>query len=184
MIRHGQTDWNLQRRYQGQIDIPLNSIGLLQAENAANSLRGQVFDALYSSDLQRAMQTASEIGKVVNLTVLTDVRLREIHQGDWEGLSIDDVFQDDTHNVNAVYADPITTRRPGGESIVDLAERVTRCLTDLSLCHNHQKVLVVSHGLAIATAICTAKNIALSNARNFIPENCQVTDIEFHQQVK
>ncbi len=179
MIRHGQTDWNLQRRYQGQIDIPLNSTGLLQAKNAAATLRGQAFDALYSSDLQRAAQTAAEISEVLNLAVLTDVRLREIHQGDWEGRLIDAVFKDDPENVKAVYADPRTTRRPGGESILDLADRVRGCLLDLNMRHDHQKVLVVSHGLAIATAICSSKNIPLTKARNYIPNNCQETEIHF-----
>ena len=179
LVRHGQTDWNLQRRYQGQIDIPLNSKGLLQAKDAANALQGQNFDALYSSDLQRALQTAVEIAGVVNLPVLTDIRLREIHQGDWEGRLIDDVFKSDPDSVTAVYSDPNMVCRPGGESIFMVAERVQMCLTELSTRYNHKKVLIVSHGLAIATAICVSQSIPLTEARNYIPNNCQLTEIQF-----
>ncbi|OJX46074.1 MAG: hypothetical protein BGO78_04095 [Chloroflexi bacterium 44-23] len=179
MIRHGQTDWNLQRRYQGQIDIPLNSKGLLQAKNAFLTLQGQVFEALYSSDLQRALQTAAEIGRAVNLPVLTDKRLREIHQGDWEGQLIDEVFLTDPDGVNAVYTDPHSIGRPGGESILIVAERVQLCLTDLSMLYNHHKVLVVSHGLAIATAICISRKIPLAETRKYIPNNCELTEIQF-----
>lgn len=178
LVRHGQTDWNKQRRYQGQKDIPLNQMGLAQAYQIALSFTNQPFDALYSSDLRRAFQTATEISKVVGLPIQLDDRLREIHQGDWEGRLIDDVFLHDPTSVDMVYAQPHSTRRPGGESIADLAQRIQNCLRELNQRHNGGRVIIVSHGLAIATAICAQENHPLSKAREFIPDNCQVTTIQ------
>lgn len=178
MVRHGQTDWNLQRRYQGQIDIFLNASGILQAKELANSLSGMRFDGLISSDLQRAMQTASEIAAIIHLPVQQDIRLREIHQGDWEGRLMDDVFQNDPLSVDQVYKDPDNYKRPGGESIAGLARRIQSCLQELSQLNGDKKIIVVSHGLAIATAICISRNIPLIEARNYIPNNCQLTEIQ------
>lgn len=179
IVRHGQTDWNLQRRYQGQIDIPLNNAGLLQAKEIANALSGRQFDALYSSDLQRAIQTAQEIAGAIYLPIQKDSRLREIHQGDWEGKLMDEVLQDDPISVGMVYQNPDINRRPGGESIGDVSERIQACLQELSVLHRRKKVFIVSHGLAIATAICINKGIPLTRARDYIPNNCQITEIQF-----
>jgi 2,3-bisphosphoglycerate-dependent phosphoglycerate mutase len=79
LIRHGQTDWNLEGRYQGQCDAPLNAAGRAQAEALASRLTGQSFAALYSSDLQRARETAEIIGAQLGLFSQCEVRLREIN---------------------------------------------------------------------------------------------------------
>jgi 2,3-bisphosphoglycerate-dependent phosphoglycerate mutase len=80
LIRHGLTDWNLEGRYQGQSDIPLNAEGLAQARRLAERLKGTSIEALFSSDLLRAYQTAKILGECLGLPVQADPRLREIHQ--------------------------------------------------------------------------------------------------------
>ena len=87
LVRHGQTDWNVIGRYQGQSNVPLNQIGLQQAAETAENLAVDSFTALYSSDLLRTVQTAKAISVKLNLPIHLDTRLREINQGDWEGLS-------------------------------------------------------------------------------------------------
>src|ERR1700730_4967922 len=83
IVRHGQTDWNVEERYQGQLDVPLNSVGRLQAETLRSYLAGMGFDAVYSSPLQRAYETANII--CCNAPIARDGRLREIHHGAWQG---------------------------------------------------------------------------------------------------
>lgn len=174
LIRHGETDWNLQQRYQGQQDIPLNATGIKQAQAIADKLNGKSFKALYSSDLKRAMQTAEEIAKKVNLPITTYDALREINQGDWEGQFIKDVLKKQGEQVRAVYMNPYTARKPGGESIAEVAERVYRCLDFLSEEHDNETIIVVSHGLAIATILCKVRNLPLEMAIKNIPENTGV----------
>jgi broad specificity phosphatase PhoE len=173
-VRHGQTDWNIQRRYQGQMDIPLNEIGIEQAKIAAAKLAGQAFDALYCSDLTRAVQTAAEIEKVIHLPVRKDPRLREIHQGEWQGLPFDEVFSASMYDSAEHLESPALFRPPGGEAVREVAERVWSCLEELAGQHKDQRILVVSHGLAIATALCKFRNLPLSKSREIIPDNCEM----------
>src|SRR5512133_2359968 len=91
LVRHGQTDWNVARRYQGQQDIPLNAEGLQQARTLALFMKEETFDVIYSSDLQRAMQTAQILQEGREATVTADARLREIAFGEWEGKCHDDL---------------------------------------------------------------------------------------------
>jgi broad specificity phosphatase PhoE len=83
--RHGQTNWNIENRFQGHSDIPLNEVGKLQAERAAPLLLGLRPSRIVSSDLIRAQQTAAELAKLSGLEVLIDAGLRETNGGNWEG---------------------------------------------------------------------------------------------------
>lgn len=84
LIRHGETEWNVIGRYQGQADPPLNRTGQTQAYQLIKSIKGQGLDILYSSPLLRAAQTAKILGEVLAIPVCYDARLKEIHQGDWQ----------------------------------------------------------------------------------------------------
>ena len=174
LIRHGETEWNLQQRYQGQQDIPLNETGIKQAQSVAEKLNGRTFTALYSSDLIRAVQTAQAISNKVNLPIITYPALREINQGVWEGKFIKDVLDSNAEQVRAVYQNPYSARKPGGESIAEVAERVYTCLDQLAEKHDQGTIIVVSHGLAIATILCKVRNLPLEMAIKNIPENTGV----------
>ncbi len=182
LIRHGQTDWNLEGRYQGQSDVPLNATGLSQAAAFAATLDGQHFDALYSSDLRRAFQTAQVIAARISLPVKADPRLREINQGQWQGRTLDEIkgFYNEDAQAKKVTIDPVTTRAPGGESVWEVSQRMAQAADDMACRYPDGTVLVVGHGLALATLYCQAEDIPLAKVYSHIPENTQATIIDWN----
>ncbi len=173
LVRHGQTDWNVEGRYQGQSDVPLNAIGRLQAQALAEKLASEPgsrpFEALYASDLLRARQTAAALGEALDLPVRLDSRLREIAQGAWEGQLIQQIQQ--RGDWQQQRAGPAEFRPPGGETLVEVAARMKAALDEMAARHPGQCVLVVTHGLALATALCRAQGLPLAQAFRLIPDN-------------
>lgn len=179
LVRHGQTDWNIQGRYQGQADVPLNNTGLAQARELAQTLTGEHFDAIYSSDLQRARQTAEALGQALGLPVQIDRRLREINQGDWEGRIFTDIKALFAQQIAAREKDPLGVRPPGGESVGEVAERIAAATQDIVHAHPNGRVLIVSHGLSIATLIARARGLSLAEVYSLIPKNVSTTSVEW-----
>lgn len=172
LIRHGQTDWNLAGRYQGQADVPLNDCGRAQASLLAARLAGARFDAIFSSDLSRALETARALAALTGLPVHTDRRLREIHQGEWEGMLIHDIRDGYPERFARAQVDPLLPRAPGGESVGQVAGRMSSAADEIARAHPGGTVLLVSHGLAIAALYCLARRLPLSEAYSHIPDNC------------
>ncbi len=130
--RHGQTAWNLQRRFQGQLDIELDDLGRAQAARAAALLAGFSPSAIVSSDLVRARETAQALADVTGLPVATDPRLREIDVGVWQGLTFEEVAE--RFPVEAAdWRDGGDGRRGGGESLVEVGERAVAAVDDALL---------------------------------------------------
>jgi broad specificity phosphatase PhoE len=158
LVRHGLTDWNQERRFQGHLDVPLNEVGVEQAKAVAQWLGRQPvsFSALYASDLSRAMQTATAIGEALGLMPICHRELREIYCGTWQGLSI--------HEVEAKYPEEVARWRddetshpfPGGESLTQLQARVFSCYRNILDKHAGDAVVIVSHGAALGVLICAA----------------------------
>lgn len=172
LVRHGQTDWNLEGRYQGQADVPLNATGLAQAQALARKLKDECLDAVYSSDLTRALETAYSIAAVhEDLPVHVDPRLREINQGQWEGVQVEKIRERFTELWHARQVDPVSVRPPGGETVGEVFQRVKAALDDLAGEYPGGKVLIVSHGLALATVLCSVNGISIGQAYQHIPEN-------------
>lgn len=171
LIRHGQTDWNVEGRYQGQADIPLNANGLRQATELAGRLNGAPFDAIFSSDLLRTRQTAEALAEHCQLDVQLDVRLREIHQGEWEGKLVKDMIAAHPKARAEFLQDPFAARAPGGESVGEVAVRVRAAVEEIAAAYPQGRVLVISHGLSIATLLCAVRGVDLTNVYDLIPDN-------------
>jgi glucosyl-3-phosphoglycerate phosphatase len=146
--RHGQTAWNAQRRFQGQLDIPLDEVGLEQAARAATLLAGFALSAIISSDLVRARETAQALADITGLPVPTDPRLREIDVGAWQGLTFEEVTA--RYPVEAAnWRDGGDGRRGGGESLVEVGARAVAAVDDaLTSLADDGTLVVVTHGAA------------------------------------
>lgn len=179
LVRHGQTDWNLQGRYQGHADQPLNEQGLRQADALAARLRPAQFAGIYSSDLQRAYITAQALAADRRQPVTLDPRLREANLGVWEGMQVADIVREYPEAWAWRQRDPIHARPPGGESLLDLAARMAAVADELAGRHATGPLLIVSHGLALATLICRAQGHDLGEAYNLIPENAHPLVIDW-----
>lgn len=142
-MRHGETEWNRTRRAQGQADVPLNDEGRAQALEAARELADLDVVAVYSSDLSRAVDTATAIADKHGLDVRTDPRLREIDQGDWEGVPVDEIKA----RWPELWGPARHWRaRPGGESPDEVRVRALAALRDIVRRHPEGTVVVASHG--------------------------------------
>ena len=148
-VRHGETDWNLHRRYQGQRDIPLNATGRTQAARNGGVLAQTLgadaasFDYV-ASPLARARETMEIVRRELGLVpedYRTDDRLKEIHYGHWEGLLWDDLSRVDPAGVAARAADAWQWQPDGGESLRALSRRVESWLTEIS-----RNSVIVAHG--------------------------------------
>jgi 2,3-bisphosphoglycerate-dependent phosphoglycerate mutase len=179
LVRHGQTDWNAALRYQGQTDIPLNETGLAQARGLADLLAGNHFAALYSSDLQRAAQTAEILGEALRLDVCLHPGLREICFGEWEGYTRDEVHAHYADLIAERHSHPLDSRPPGGETNRELAQRVAATADEIARAHPEGRVLVVSHGLALATLTCLACGFPLEDVYSHGLENAQPRQIKW-----
>jgi probable phosphoglycerate mutase len=131
LVRHGETDWNAERRFQGHADIPLNARGREQAATLAEDLADERVDVIYASDLSRARVTAEIVGARLGLPVVTDADLREIDVGPVEGLTIDESREFDGWQ---------------GEPKEQHAERILRAINRIAEHHPGSRVLVVTHG--------------------------------------
>lgn len=144
--RHGRTSWNAERRFQGQTDISLDDVGREQAANAARLLTGLKPTAIISSDLERAVDTAGELSALTGIPVQIDVRLRETYAGDWEGMVWGDIESRYTDEMARWVSDPYL-RPGGGETRVEVAERMTAAITEALADLGHDGTLVVTtHG--------------------------------------
>ena len=147
--RHGQTSFNVESRFQGHLDAPLNSVGLTQAEVAAAGLSRFPVDAIYTSPLQRAYNTARALARRVDLPIVTDSRLMEINVGSWEGMFAEDIYRAHPEFALALAEGRDARRSETGETSAELAVRVAAALREIAERHPGETVVVASHGLAI-----------------------------------
>jgi broad specificity phosphatase PhoE len=177
LIRHGETDWNLEGRWQGQTDVPLNARGLEQAEQLAKNLFGTGLTAVYSSDLSRAHRTAEAIARAYGLTVHLEPRLREICQGDWEGKLISHIQSQSPDVLQRRLENPLTFAAPGGETALQVQTRMLAAIENILHRHTQGVTAVVSHGFALAVIIAHYRNLPITKAWDLIPDNCSPVEI-------
>ena len=171
LIRHGETDWNTTGRWQGQTDVPLNERGRQQARQLVADLAGMQIDAIYSSDLGRARDTAAPLSQAAGLPVIVDARLREIHQGEWQGQLFGEIEARYAEALRSRREDPLNLAPPGGETVAQVQERVLDCLKDILRHHPHDTVALVSHGFVLGLLRAHLLGEPVGMAWERIPQN-------------
>jgi probable phosphoglycerate mutase len=146
VIRHGETDWNRQHRFQGQIDVPLNDIGLAQARRLAQRLAGEAFDVVVASDLQRARVTAETAAPALKRPLETEPLWREQAFGVLEGLDVPTIMAQHPELWAQWIRHDADYALPGGESVRTFQARVWRALDALVQRHAGRRVAVFTHG--------------------------------------
>jgi 2,3-bisphosphoglycerate-dependent phosphoglycerate mutase len=174
LVRHGETDWNRDRRFQGHADPPLNATGREQAEALAAELGGQEIDLVYTSDLLRARETAEIIAARVGADVVALRELREIHVGNWEGLSWPEIEERYPEGVRRWHEHG--SGWESGETYEQLGERILGALRQIAAQHPGQRVLVVGHGGTIRATRAFIEGVSVAESRRRSPPigNCDV----------
>ena len=152
LVRHGETEFNADGRLQGQLDIPLSSVGIAQAEAVAPVIAGMDPVAIVSSPLVRARVTAETIGRATGLEVGFDDRLKEVDVGQWAGETVPDLHRNDPYYTR-LMASGEDFRRSDGETTAEVAERVTAAVRDAVDEQKNQTVCLVAHGFALRAAV-------------------------------
>ncbi|APW39371.1 phosphoglycerate kinase [Rhodoferax koreense] len=182
LVRHGETDWNRELRFQGQIDVPLNAVGHAQAERVAARLGDEAgIHAVGASDLQRAVQTAAAIRQrsapQVDADVFQLAGLREQNFGMVDGMRVADIQREHSEawaqwvRFDADYA------FDGAESPRQFHARVMAALHDLALRHPGRKLVVVTHGGVLDMVYRTAHGLALSGPRQAVIPNAGINRV-------
>ncbi|HWR43292.1 alpha-ribazole phosphatase [Sporomusa sp.] len=180
VVRHGQTMWNLERKYQGHSDIALNDKGLSQARAVAKRLAEESIHAVYASDLSRAFKTAECIAAEHSLTVNLVPELREIKFGEWEGLTYEQISERWPGLLGKLWTTPDELEIPGGETFHQLKERAAAAIQKIVAAHPEQTVTVVAHGGTIGTILCATLEIHLNHVWSIRQDNTAVNVIDYY----
>ncbi|GIV14714.1 MAG: alpha-ribazole phosphatase [Armatimonadota bacterium] len=167
-------------RFQGQTDVELNARGVEQAEAIAHRLREEPLQAIYSSDLRRAMQTAQSIARYHGLCPIVDTDLRELSYGVWEGMSREEILASEWAELFEKYRkDSLRYRPPGAEYPEQILERSRRVLQRIRQKHREGTVCIVGHGGSLRALVCVALSAPLETFRHIRLDNASLSAIEY-----
>lgn len=180
IVRHGETNWNREGRFQGQMDIPLNEKGLEQARMTAARFKGYPLEAVYASPLSRARVTGELIAEAAGCPLIPDKRFMEINHGAWEGTTTAEVEKNYGDILRQWKTEPHLVKMPGpgGESLEDVQKRAVAAVEEIVPKHKGD-ILLATHDAAAKTIICYYLGVPLSRYWRLKIPNCSVSYIEF-----
>lgn len=181
LVRHGETDWNKERRIQGQADIPLNEFGRSLAKKTAAGLKDIPFAVCFSSPLDRALETAKLILSGREVPIIADKRIEEMAFGEWEGKCCSKKGWELPERFQAFFDDPVHYEpAEGGESFREVRDRTGEFLSWLGLQEQYkgENILITTHGAALAGMLNYMKGEPLSEYwGQGVHKNCAVTEV-------
>lgn len=179
LLRHGETTWNIERRYQGMLNSPLSDAGWEQTSRTRDVLRDLPLRAVYSSPLARALDTAQAIAQPHRLPVIAVEGLSEIRVGEWEGLLVGEIEARYAAAVHQWYNAPHLARIPGGETIEEMRGRAVTAIEEIRRRHEGEAVAVVAHGGVNKTILLTALGVPLANYWRIRQHNACINVLEY-----
>lgn len=180
--RHGQTDWNIARRYQGHSDTALNQVGIHQAEQLAKRLSKETIHAIYSSDLSRAMATARVVAAFHHIEPRMDPRWRELSFGDWEGMTYDEMSAHSPDLFDAWMKDSLAVSTPNGETHLQLAEKVEAAFNEIKTKHKEETVLIVGHSGSMQSLLALLLGVTLSRYWQFRISQASLSELTVYEE--
>ncbi|AIY43665.1 hypothetical protein LT85_4507 [Collimonas arenae] len=186
LIRHGETDWNLERRLQGHLDIALNQVGERQAQALARCLDGVALDAIFSSDLQRAQQTAVPLAAARNLPLQLDAGLRERCYGALEGLRYPEAAERFPEAYAALMGRDVDFRYPAGvhvaETMREFYQRAVHALLAILASADRTRIAIVTHGGVLDCIYRYANSLPLEQPRNCDIFNASINRLSWNTE--
>ncbi len=184
LTRHGETDWNVAHRFQGQSDVPLNGRGREQATLLAQRLAAiETFDAIYASDLSRAWDTAQAIAAHHTCPLIAVPGLREGNFGEWEGCTFEELQTRDPEKIKAWMEDVGAFTPPGGETLHTIAERVAAAYEEIAHKHSDEEaILLVAHGGSLQMLIRHLLGLPINKFWQFQLSHCSITKIAVYPE--
>ncbi|TZE80810.1 histidine phosphatase family protein [Calorimonas adulescens] len=180
IVRHGATEWNKNSRIQGCLDIPLSKEGIVQAQLTANRLINFTVNYIFASDLMRARSTAKIISDTLKIPFVTDKRLREMHFGEWQGLSLEQI-DNLYHEKLLLWQDkPAEVSFNGGENLYDVKRRALEFIQEIYLKNKDDNIIIVTHGTFIKVLILSLLNIDLNVYKNLKQDNGALNIIDIN----
>ena len=181
-IRHGETDYNKELRYQGHMDIDLNEKGYTQAQKVSERMSSEEIGEIYSSNLKRAQNTAELIAGPHDLKVKKRSGLREINMGDWEGSTYDDLKKEYPDLFKKWYNNPIEVRPPGGETLVEFRNRVIDSFEEIINNCEQERIVITAHGGTIRVVLAHLLDIPLNKNWRIQVHNTSVSRVKLYSE--
>ncbi len=184
LVRHGETTWNIEGRYQGQEDTPLSERGLQQGHLLAEGLRNIPIDFAISSPLQRSYQTCKFCAELHGLEVNTDDRLLEINHGSWEGVLAQDIQNQYPVEFTLWHSQPEKVQMPGGgESLEDVRKRVRAAFDEYAAQYDGKTILVAAHDAVNKAIICDLLGLGMERFWQIKQDNTCINVLEYNDGV-
>ena len=181
LIRHGETEWNRVGKLQGISDIRLSPEGINQAHLLAEHTPFNAVDAVYSSDLVRAVMTAKILSDKFNLPIIRERGLRETNFGDWEGRFLSDLAKENPKGFEYFFTRPDKVQPPGGETFLQSQARIMNALDEIIADNEDRNIIVITHGAAIRLIICAALYIPIRKMWAISQNNMAVNILTFDE---
>ncbi|EJO21412.1 putative alpha-ribazole phosphatase [Selenomonas sp. FOBRC6] len=179
IIRHGETEWNKTGRFQGHSDVPLSAEGRAQAAALGKNLVVDHVDAIYASDLTRAMETAAPLAQRFGLEVISDPLLRELNFGSWEGRNFNDVNAENPNAMKNFYTDPEQADIPESEPFPEFQRRVAGRVREIVAQERGKRIVIVSHGASIRILFADILSMPIRSIWHVSQLNTAVNKIRF-----